>query len=430
MEENGDMNFGKNRSNCCKCWIFNIGIEDAWTKPVFQVTDSGSQRIVQHMEEINLLLAEKSDILILRKQPSFEFLQWLEELGVEMPTILCPSMEEESKSITELILQDEKLLKILRQKGKESVVYLVPYGVTEMEERLSEQTGLPLWGTESSLAKKTNSKVYARELMDRLGLTKTQGKVCTSLSEIREEYVLLSRDFSRIIIKEDYGASGRGAYLVKDEKQLERVLKIISRKGDKNSKWIVEGWYEKKVDLNAQLLIQESGEVLILAITKQILRDNVYIGSEFPINLSLDMKKKYEEQLQTIGKALFVDGVRGIAGIDSLIVGNSIIPIVEINVRFTLSTYLSKVQNIFPQKVFRAMYYSIALKNKNHIIRRMKEEGLFVSKERNGILVYNSACLDETIVRNHGRMFVLAIGDGIQAIDAFQKNLEQILKEA
>ena len=85
-------------------WLFNIGVEKYWRQEVFTVKDKKENFIVNHIEEILFMIAQKQDYIILRKRPDPFYLNTLQEYGLEIPQILCPSIENENLSISELIL--------------------------------------------------------------------------------------------------------------------------------------------------------------------------------------------------------------------------------------------------------------------------------------------------------------------------------------
>ena len=91
-------------------WLFNIGVEKYWRQEVYAMQDKKENCIVNHIEEILFMIAQKQDYIILRKQPDPFFLQMLQVYGCEIPQILCPSIENENLSISELVLLDDELL--------------------------------------------------------------------------------------------------------------------------------------------------------------------------------------------------------------------------------------------------------------------------------------------------------------------------------
>ena len=320
------------------CWLFNIGIE--WSGDRFRMKNPEEDIVVQHMEEILLLLAHSEDILLLRNIPEEKFLRRLKEMGFQIPQMICPQKEDLSLSITELVLEDSVIIKKLQEYTKQKQVYLLPYGVTEKEEQLSRVCGMQIKGSSADVTQKMNSKLYGRELIRRLHLQQPVGKICYSLEGIQSSWEKLSNEFQRVVIKRPYGASGQGIYLVDSSEKLRRVLHLLKRLQGREEKWIVEGWYEKKIDINAQLYIHDNGDIEIFSVKEQLLDDTVYYGSVFPVSLSEKIMDRYQKELNVIGKHLYDDGARGVVGIDSIITEQEIFPVIEINVRFTLSTYL------------------------------------------------------------------------------------------
>ena len=111
-------------------WLFNIGLEKYWNGEVFTVKNTKEDVVVNHMEEMNLLLTRKQDILILRSKPEESYLQALQEFGAEIPRIVWPSTENEEKSISELVVEDDALIAQMKELTKDAQnVFFVPYGV-------------------------------------------------------------------------------------------------------------------------------------------------------------------------------------------------------------------------------------------------------------------------------------------------------------
>lgn len=416
------------------CWLFNIGIEDNWSVDRFKIKDLEEDRIVQHMEEIMLMMADRDDTLLLRRKPNDTFLCQMRSYGFEVPQIICPEKEDTTKTITQLVLEDNKVLWELKELSHKKDTYLLPYGVTEDEEILAKECGMGVIGPDSTVSRVSNSKLYAKELVKKLHLSSPDGKVCENFDQIREEWDRLRNQFRRIVIKRPYGASGRGLYLVEDFEKLQKVLYILKRSDSENEKCIVEGWYEDKKDLNTQMYICDDGKIKILSVKEQILEGTVYKGSIFPIELSVDIKSKYLTALKRAGSGLYRDGIRGIVGIDSIVTEKEIFPIIEINVRFTLSTYLSMLPLRFPDRYFCSMYYRIFLSEKwnyTEITKKLVRAGLaFDTKTREGIFCYNYACVDRDILGKAGRLFVIMIVKQRTDLQKLRFKLEQLLEEA
>ncbi len=415
------------------CWLFNIGIEKEWYVDRFQIKNPEEDRVVQHIEEILLLLTRKQDVLLLRRRPDAKFLSEMEKLGFETPEILCPDREDKTKTITELVLEDKRVLTKLRRMTHEKNICLIPYGVTDKEETLADICNMKIIGSTSVVTHLTNSKLYAKELLQKIQLPSPEGKVCGDFDEVQEEWERLSKRFRRVVIKRPYGASGQGLYLVENFSQLQRVLHVLKRSGKENRKWIVEGWYEDKKDLNTQLYICDDGSIEILAVKEQILENTVYRGSVFPAVLPMDRENEYLNSLRDVGNKLYQDGVRGIVGIDSIMLEKEIFPVIEINVRFTLSTYLSMLPMRFGERYFCSMYYRISLSNCWNYIeltKALKSAGLaFDRRKGEGIFCYNHACIDQKTVGKIGRLFVVFVAAKKERLWGLRTALELLLEE-
>lgn len=416
------------------CWLFNIGIEKEWYTDRFRVKNPEEDRVVNHMEEILLLLSRKQDILLLRREPDARFLKEWQELGFAIPEIICPDKEDETKTITQLILEDEEALKALKGRAYRENICLIPYGVTDSEVELAKLCCMEMIGSTPVVTKRTNSKLYAKQLVERLSLASPVGKICVGFDEIQKEWYCLHKRFGRIVLKRPYGASGQGLYLIENETQLDRVLHVLKRSGGENEKWIVEGWYEDKTDLNTQIYICDDGRIEMLSIKEQILEDTVYKGSAFPADLPGDRVNQYAGYMKAVGNKLYREGVRGIVGIDSIMTDREMFPVIEINVRFTLSTYLSMMPVQFLNRYFCSMYYRVTLSDDwsyTVLTEKLKRVGLAFDKDRKeGIFCYNHACIDRNIVGKTGRLFVIFVAKQREGLWNLRFELERLLKEA
>ncbi len=430
------------RSKGTIVWLCNIGAEKYWSNLSTGVVNRQEDIAVNRMEEMNLLICREQDIIILREMPDEDYLENLKRMGFSIPTILSPENADLLTPISELVLGDKGLLNKLKEAAeKANDLYFVPYGVTHLEEEIAQKTGMRIMGAPSHINAKINDKIFNREISENLGLTVCQGRVCSSADEIREEYERLTNNkpfFSKVIIKEPKGASGKGLYIVDSKEKLESSLRMIARfsRGRTDSKWLVEGWYNKKGDINYQIYVSPDGQVTVFSIKEQLLRDTVYIGSKMPPELEQRVLDNYVEYGQKIGRYLYETGFTGVAGIDSIITEQDIcIPIIEINGRFTLSTYISFVNHILKDKKILSRYFRLTPEkpvNYNDICSRLDKEGILINPDtKEGIFVYTSGTLPyklhEGIDGSVGRAFALIVSDSWEKVNVLNSNLEKIM---
>ena len=210
-------------------------------------------------------------------------------------------------SISELVLQNEQLICNLKNICGESV-YFVPYAVTPLEEQIAEICGLSLIGENSEICRNVNDKISVRNIANMLKFPITEGTICTSLDDILPHYLdLLASNYGipvKVVLKSLYNAAGKGMYIAENEKQVKTIVSILKRLKVAGS-WILERWYENKIDISFQMFISPDGNINLLPVKRQFIKGTVYTGAMLPASLPHETLKQLESYGQTIGKYLF-----------------------------------------------------------------------------------------------------------------------------
>ncbi|MCM1047354.1 MAG: ATP-grasp domain-containing protein [Clostridiales bacterium] len=419
-------------------WLFNIGLEKYWNGEVYTVKNAKEDVIVNHIEEMNLLLTRKQDILIIRTMPEAAYLHEMEQFGCVLPTIVCPAKEDETKSISELVLEDEVLISEIKRllKGNDKVIF-VPYGVSYLEEEIALKLGVSMFGSSNEINRMVNNKVFSRQFAIEHDFRVSKGWVCSGFAELEETAKKAVYKYPKIIIKEPCGASGKGLWVVEGGNELRSVLLVIKRffKDRLGGDWLLEEWCDKVADLNYQIYVGEDGEVEVFSIKEQKVNGTVYVGSVMPPSFSEKIMKECRECGEIIGRELYQKGYRGILGVDAMILaGGELIPIIEINGRFTLSTYVSFVQEqIKAAKVF-AFYRKIALGVQDDytaVKDKLIKENLWFdggSEGSRGMFVYTGESIREQRIGDSGRLFGLIFADDEEDMNRQYQEAMQILE--
>jgi len=431
------------REDAVLIWVCNIGAENKWFYNMDIMAGENEKKIMQRMSEINLLLCRKQDYLILNQYPSAMMLNHLQSIGVEIPHILLiNTVNCESTYLSELILSDLKLLDELKSIGKANRdIFLVPYAITSFEEEISRLVNIPIIGSSSNISRIINNKVFSRKIAESLDYNICQGYIVDSLSELdRCYYYLKNKGAKKIVVKEPKGTSGKGIHIVKKDEDLSVFKLLLTKKqklmGGKIDQYIIEEWIDDKIDINYQFFIDEEGGVYFIGVTEQVLNNCQYVGSRFFTELTKKYASRFERYSQEIGKYLFQHGYYGMVSVDSIIVnGNNIIPIIEINARFSLSTYLSFLPSILLDKCVYSEYIDMILQEKmdyDTFFAMMQDKEVLFTKETGvGVIIYNSStfCNDYINKKSICRVFVLYIHTTMDGVCNLKQQVYDILQE-
>ncbi len=399
-------------------WLFNIGVEKFLNGEVFTVKNKGEDVIVNHMEEMNLLIARQGDILILRDEPDPVFLDSIKEATGELPVVVCPSIQDEEKSISEIMLKDQAIIDKIREltADRDNVVF-VPYGVSYLEEEIAIKLGVKLFGASSDIVKAVNNKVFSRRFAIEHSFAVPEGKICRGMNELESTAKEFLEKYGKMIIKEPCGASGKGLWVAETPAKLKSALLIIRRffKDDLDGEWLVEQWCDKRSDLNFQICIGSDGKVNVFSVKEQKVDGTVYTGSVIPPSFEQSITDECIRCGEIIGKDLYKSGYIGVLGIDAMLLSDgALVPIVEINGRFTLSTYLSFIDERFglkDSKIF-AFYKRMHISEGDDYSSardRLIKEGLWYNGKADGAFIYTSETIRNKRVGDTGRLFTLCI---------------------
>lgn len=422
----------KKREEYMICWVFNMGLESQWREGYFQTKEREELRVRNHMEETLLLLARSQDIVIMRQRPSQKYIRDLKAIGFEIPVIWCVEKNEEKKSITELILEDQRLLVKLKKQSTERSIYFVPYEVTEAEERLAFYCGMNLVGSSAELSKRVNNRIFARKMSKQLRFSHTKGTICYNMSEMEKSYLNLKKEFPKVVVKQPSGGPGKGIYLIESDKDYSVCEDLLSSERGWQNQWIMEGWYESKKDYNMQIYITPQGEVSIFSIKERLFEGIDYKGNCFPIDEPRKKVLMYCRRGIRIGKRLYQMGARGIIGIDSIFTDEEIFPLMKINLRLALSTYTSFLENLFPNSFIQTGCYPVSLKQINYdqVRQYLKAKKILLSRaRREGVTCYTNATLDEKTVGENGCLLIFAVSQSVEKLKEYITVVEALIEE-
>ncbi|WP_019435816.1 ATP-grasp domain-containing protein [Streptomyces sp. AA0539] len=422
--------------------VNNFEVEKRWAVGEPKLPGAGiafADATVNRMEEMGVLLADEGDVVVLKAPLDVAFADYLASLGALAGRVLCAECAEPDRTITEDALASPGLLSSLGGLS-DGQTYLMPMGTSAPEEMLAAASGLPLAGPGAEICKAVNGKIFSRRLVEELGLTAVPGRICETVGELREVLNAHLATGGRAVVKESLGVSGRGMTVLDSQRSADRLLRLIERRGpEAPARMVVESWIEGAQDLNYQFVVSRTGEVRFETVKAAVLRGNVHQGHRFPVDLPPAMLAELHGAAQLLGRELHAAGYAGVVGVDAMIGADGrLYPCLEINARFNMSTYQSRIAERFVPAGAHAVAATFALRpSRMHTFDEVAHalgDALFDGTGRPGVLINNFATLNagarperSGTGGHHGRLYGICVADTAEGALSLRERAERRL---
>jgi hypothetical protein len=339
------------------CWRWNMEASFRWGTPRDYVVSCASARAETTSDRwpelgcLVVLLAQEGDTVLFDGAGDCGFdvdlLDHWKGLGARLPRVRIAAQLDggslHQQAVIELVGgESESLVAAAGAACPDPNSLLVCFGTTADDETFAAERHLLLFGGSAASTETCNDKRTAKLWCRELGLPTPEGRVCSSATIAEETAADLFERHATIVVKDPYGASGKGLVLCNSIDRVRRVLRRFPAQESQCSATsvIVEAWLEKRVSHNAQYLILPDGNILYLGHTEQVLAKQKYLGNNIPRGWPQTFHEDQFHTYEQIAQRAYREGYHGIIGIDSFITyGGVWFPCVELNARFNLSTY-------------------------------------------------------------------------------------------
>ncbi len=287
---------------------------------------------------------------------------------------------------------------------------LSPYAITPSFHGLARSRGQAhLWPDPICVAR-VNSKVFSTRLNQAI-FSKSAIAVIRSLSDLQDfSKSLLDRPF---LVKDPFGLSGKGHFLVSDAASLARLQKFLSRQQDtgRQIELVGEALFEKVADFSCFCEISASGHVTFRSVQIMLNHGFSYIGSlpadeAFLTDLG---RQNYFETLEPFLRSVHDEGYWGPVCVDSMLLpGNRIWPVVEINARESMGIVARSVADFLKDYGVSGLLTLLAFSSRGvqpyeHLLATLEEARLLWKPGRaHGVLPLSSASLYSASASEHG----------------------------
>jgi len=382
--------------------VGNVEVERQWAAGAIglpRMSYAASDMVVNRMDELTLTLAGLDDYVLLKTQPDPDYLAYLADIGFDLPTVIAVGRQDPQRMVTEDALADDETMARLAALASPHT-YLLPHGVSVLEEQLARATGLALAAPSAALCRAVNSKVYGRRVADELGLRQPVGWACGSVEDLAAAVTAatpLVADGRRVVFKDAFGVSGKGIAVVDDTRRLDRLHRMVAKaaaSGEGEVAVVIEEWVAKDADLNYQFTISSDGKVWFDFVKRALTANGVHKGHLMPAGLDDEQLDQVRRAAYLLGDRLAADGYRGVVGVDAMLdPTGGVYPVTEINARNNMSTYQSTLSErlIGPGSVALARHYELKLDEPIAFARlRHQLAGLLLERAGDTGLVVNA----------------------------------------
>lgn len=411
--------------------------------------DNTANNIVMTMDELQFVFCQQNDLILTRYAMNPVHINYLNNIGfcfLNNKTDIVNRHDFKmynDLSIFEIIFNN----KDYNIFSKNLTNYeLSPFADIPFADKIAEKFNFKYNYSPINIVKKVNSKVYSTELKELLNM-KYNGTIVKSSKEL--DYVAtkyLKR--TPILIKDEFGVSGKGNLKVDSQQILNRIISYLKKQESKGKqvRFVIEPFLKKVYDFSCQLFISNTGQVEILSIQQIVNNGFAYQGSISADDMLLRIldKNNYHKTMEEVSNILFSNGYFGHVCIDSMILENGeIIPIVEINARKSMSLikhYLDKYLNKLGLKG-NFIYITLAYnehRNFEDIINCLDKEGLLFKLNKtngvipltaNSLLINSEVNLSNSIDKTYkGRLYYCAVSQQIESAVNLSVKIKELMR--
>ncbi|RCW43483.1 hypothetical protein [Paenibacillus prosopidis] len=370
------------------------------------LTDRSNKPIVDAMDEMLFAFCMHGDSLLTRGGMDKSHYDYLQSLGFRFKTNLHPLNPIFSPLSDPNIFQllndsgtstpDE--LQTLLPEGARIEPFAVLPGAIETIQRYRLSSTLP---HEDDVCR-VNSKIYSVMMRERLGIPNI-GEVIEHPDQLLSKGMRLLERGS-LLIKDDYGVSGKGNMQIDSERTLQRLVSYLSSQVDrgKRMQFVLEPLVDRGSDFSCQFRLNVNGSFNLISLQQLRNVGYAYDGSYSadPSLFELLVSTGYFELMERIGALLNKDGYYGDVCVDSMLLRDGKIePLVEINARKSMSLIKHYMDRYFEREDLKGCLTQVNVissqpGNFSDVLERLEDTGiLFAQSKGSGIIPLTSGTL-------------------------------------
>jgi len=414
--------------------------------------DTTSPRLVEAMDEMLFAFCDPGDTVLTAKCMDDAHADYLHTIGLTFNRNsfdLSPSDDNyrsDRNEIAPTIFQ-----RILGERVAEHLEKLCPAGarlepfaVVPGTAEVAKRHGLTGEFPSLEVIRAVNTKSYSLRMRDRVGIDNV-GVTVGDVASLLDRGSVLLQD-GPILVKDDYGVSGKGNQLIGSHRTLESVAKYLSAQAaaGKRVRFVLEPYLRKTSDFSCQFRIQEDGGVSVISVQK-LINNGLGFGAsctarvEFLDRLEVD---GYFQLIQKIGSLMYTDGYFGDVCVDSMVLNNGeLAPLVEINARKSMSLIKNAIDDYLKRLGRKgSLTYVSAVNDQSSDFSGLldlleRERVLFTSESDSGILPLTSGTMYQKSCRRseeplRGRLYIIRVVEKPEQQASLMAGFGRVMEQA
>lgn len=296
-----------------------------------------SARRISAMEEMLFAFCGPGDALLSYRPLHPVHLGYLQSLGYAFDAF---SVDDECAAPPRLFDDALRSPELRSRLAARQDLELAPFAVTPGARDFADAMRIGFSAPDLATVVRVNAKSYSLDLRRRLELGDV-GVLVEDPAELVEVGSGLLGG-GPILVKDEFGVSGKGNQYVDSPAVLERLGAYAARQVAKGSyvRFVVEPLLQKRLDFSCQLHVDVHGAVTVRSV-QELRNVGLAFGASFTPGEELTKairRGRYLDAMERIGRALFADGYYGEVCVDSLLLASGeVFPLVEINARKSMS---------------------------------------------------------------------------------------------
>lgn len=417
------------------------------------IPDKEMINIISAMDEIMFPFCKKNDVLLTRFKMDKSHKQYLNQIGFEF---YCNEKDIDESYQSGKIKRDICIFQILSEiQKKEYIKALVqknaiisPFAVVPHTKTFCDIYDIEMCAPDIDIIKKVNSKIYSTHINESI-FGKSHSIIVENSEQLLEEGKKILKT-NHLLIKDEFGVSGKGNLLIDSENILKRIVMYLmeQEKRGKKISFVLEPLLEREMDFSCQFHVGEDGKYSLISVQKILNSGFAYSGSFTAEEDFLSMLENtgYFKTMEKVAEKLYESKYFGHVCIDSMLLkSGDIIPIVEINARKSMSLIKHNIDKFLQSFSIHGSltYLNVSFSSDiclEDILNKMQMEGiLFEPGKLYGVLPLSSNTLfinreinsfsgnDKKPVK--GRWYISLIADNNEEREILLNRTKEILAE-